>query len=754
MDKTLSSYISQFNKLMDKVPEEIRSDFLQLVQKGAISEPVFAAFGKYLEALVENSPFCVLVADSEGKLVMSNSASEKMFGTKLPKGLAVFDEFLKISKNDFVNPNTTFKNPKAKEFFFQYDSIQYFPDIIHKTIECRCIIFPVKSEYAEPTHYILMFEELTDLQQMTRLLDEQSRKYMTIFNNIQDVYFETKPDGTIIEMSPSILKYSGYKREDLIGKNVVDFYADKSVRTKILKQFVDYRQVKDFELEMVHLDGHVLTTLMTASLIKDENSGEERIVGSMIDISERKMFQKLLEENEQKYRQLFDNSPLGIAIVDKAGHILDCNQLFRSFFFTGTELASCSMISGFKGDGLQQLIDAMFSTETKQEGVLEFEDNEKTMAVQCVPFHFQNQSEQYAHVMVEDITEKSKTHRQLEEIQYRYKDIIEKTNDLIYTLDLEGNFTSVNPIAEQWLGFEFDKLPIHERNMKRFISEESYKKAVENIQEKLKGGSERSKYEITTYTKKGEKMILEINSFLRKKDGKPIEIFGIARDMTQRKAYEEQIKASLREKEFFIKEIHHRIKNNMQVILSLIRMNLAKISDQQIIFFLNDLQMKIKTISLVHEDLYLGGNLHEVDFKEYVKKILVNLFDVHRTNVNVKFVTNIKPCKMNMDVAIPCGLIINELCTNALKYAYDDTEYPEFHVHFNYDEEKAVLTVFDNGKGFDTGQIAETEESLGLNLVKILSEEQLEGEMSLITTKGCRFEVIFPFMAAGSVENS
>ena len=69
---------------MDKVPEEIRSDFLQLVQKGAISEPVFAAFGKYLEALVENSPFCVLVADSEGKLVMSNSASEKMFGTKLP----------------------------------------------------------------------------------------------------------------------------------------------------------------------------------------------------------------------------------------------------------------------------------------------------------------------------------------------------------------------------------------------------------------------------------------------------------------------------------------------------------------------------------------------------------------------------------------------------------------------------------------------------------------------------------------------
>ena len=208
---------------------------------------------------------------------------------------------------------------------------------------------------------------------------------------------------------------------------------------------------------------------------------------------------------------------------------------------------------------------------------------------------------------------------------------------------------------------------------------------------------------------------------------------------------EEQIKSSLKEKEILLQEIHHRVKNNMQIVTSLLRLQAAKIMDEKYVGMFKNATDRIKSMALVHEKLYQSEDFANIDFNDYVKSIANNLIRGYSvTPDKVKLHTEIDDILVELDHAVPCGLIINELISNSLKYAFPKDETGTIRItlcSINHDE--IELTVSDDGIGIPGEMDIRETESLGLQLVHILAEDQLEGTLELDRDGGTAFRIRF-----------
>jgi len=216
-------------------------------------------------------------------------------------------------------------------------------------------------------------------------------------------------------------------------------------------------------------------------------------------------------------------------------------------------------------------------------------------------------------------------------------------------------------------------------------------------------------------------------------------------EVGERRRAEEQIRASLREKEVLLKEIHHRVKNNLQIVSSLLSLQTNYIEDEQIIGSLNDSRTRVESMALVHEKLYQSEDLAQIDFGEYIHTLASHVFDSFELlPLAVHLNVEADAMQMDVDIAIPCGLIVNELITNSLKYAFADRTGGEIHIELHPCREGEVrLRIGDDGVGFPTEIDFRKTASLGMQLVMDLTT-QLEGKVELIEGPGTTFEIVFP----------
>lgn len=215
-------------------------------------------------------------------------------------------------------------------------------------------------------------------------------------------------------------------------------------------------------------------------------------------------------------------------------------------------------------------------------------------------------------------------------------------------------------------------------------------------------------------------------------------------EITERVRAEGQIRASLQEKEVLLKEIHHRVKNNLQVISSLLYLQSKNINDGETLDMFQDSRNRVRSMALVHERLYQSQDLARVDFAEYVQSFAIYLFQSYAVNSNViKLEINVDDVFLGVDTAIPCGLILNELVSNSLKHAFPEGREGEIRVRLHSDDEgQSTLIVSDNGVGFPKDLDFRGTESLGLQLVNTLVA-QLEGTIELDRSGGTAFKITF-----------
>ena len=235
-------------------------------------------------------------------------------------------------------------------------------------------------------------------------------------------------------------------------------------------------------------------------------------------------------------------------------------------------------------------------------------------------------------------------------------------------------------------------------------------------------------------------------SLVRDSNDNPNYFVAVFEDITERKEYEKQLEESIKEKEVLLKEVHHRVKNNMQVISSILNLQSSYISDETALDMLRESQDRIKSMSFVHESLYQSNTLSEVNFAEYIQNIARNLYHSYgRPGGGIGLEFALDDIYLNLDTSIPCGLIINEVVSNSLKYAFQGRESGTVKIHFSKESDgKLKLIVSDDGIGLPKNFDIENAESLGLQLVTTLIT-QIGGELEIDSSEvtGTSFNILF-----------
>ncbi|MBZ5611910.1 MAG: PAS domain S-box protein [Acidobacteriia bacterium] len=218
----------------------------------------------------------------------------------------------------------------------------------------------------------------------------------------------------------------------------------------------------------------------------------------------------------------------------------------------------------------------------------------------------------------------------------------------------------------------------------------------------------------------------------------------ILRDVTERMLSDERIKASLREKEALLKEIHHRVKNNLQVVSSLLGLQSRAVADPETRKMFQESQDRIHSMALLHESLYQSHSLSEINFPEYIRQLAAHLFDSYGVAADrIHLRTDLKILTLHLDAAVPCGLIINELVSNSLKYAFPDGRQGEIRIElYELADGTTRLLVADNGIGLTADVDWENTRSLGLRLVRTLAQ-QLGAKIEVDSHAGTEVRLAF-----------
>ncbi|MCZ7357070.1 MAG: PAS domain S-box protein [Candidatus Methanoperedens sp.] len=330
------------------------------------------------------------------------------------------------------------------------------------------------------------------------------------------------------------------------------------------------------------------------------------------------------------------------------------------------------------------------------------------------------------------------------EAEERYRNLFDNANDAIITTDLQDRVTSWNRSAERFFGWKAEEMLGNKFSPLAF----DQKLQAENHQivgNAISGGPVTG-IEMLLECKDGAKIDVSMTiSPLRDTNQNVNGLSGIFRDNTERRRAEEQMKASLREKEVLMREIHHRVKNNMQIISSLLRLQSSYIPEKKYKDMYNESQNRIATMSLIHEKLYQSNDLTKIDANEYITDLVNGLLKSYDVNTGqVEMNIDAKNVLLGINSAVPCGLIINELVSNSLKYAFPDGKKGEIKISLHPTAENNMeLVVRDNGIGIPAEMDFRKTNSWGMRMVTILAENQLRGEINLERSKGTEFQIKF-----------
>ncbi len=353
--------------------------------------------------------------------------------------------------------------------------------------------------------------------------------------------------------------------------------------------------------------------------------------------------------------------------------------------------------------------------------------------------------------ILSDQLESRKMIRALRESEERFQFSMEATNDGLWDLDVKSDTAYYNPAYYRNLGYEPGEFPARGESWRSNIHPEDRERAIAANEACIAGPRDTLDLEFRMRGKDGAwRWIYSRGKCVsRGSDGTALRLVGTHVDITERKRIEEELKRSLEEKEILLREIHHRVKNNLSIISSLLNLQsgMIKTPEQALAAFRNSRE-RIQAMSLVHEELYKSTDYSRVDMEEYVGKLAGQLAVAYGRDRNIDLVLEIEKIDLDVSTSIPCGLILNELVTNAYKYAFPDRRPGSIRIRLASSPGGfAELTVSDDGIGLPEEADSESTGSLGLTLVRLLTD-QLRGTLRIGTDEGTTFSIRFPLTDA------
>lgn len=338
-----------------------------------------------------------------------------------------------------------------------------------------------------------------------------------------------------------------------------------------------------------------------------------------------------------------------------------------------------------------------------------------------------------------NVTERKHIEDALRESENKYRKIFENIQDVFYQTDINGTIIEISPSIERYAGFSRDEL-IGRAVTDVYVQPEAREDLIRRI---LRDG-EVVDYELMLHDKQKNEIFTSTNShFIYDASGNITGIEGSLRDITPRKMAEKALKESLRQKEILMIELQHRVKNNLGIISSLLNLEMPKLQDEYAKAIFMNARTRILSMSGIYEQLYSSGNFESVNLARYINDLASKLLKTYSiSSRNILLSTNLTEIQLDLRRAVPLGLILNELITNTLKYAYPDAAGGEIIIDLVNDNGTVTLSIADMGIGLPAGFSITSADTMGLNLVKLLVD-QINGELKVESRGGTKLSIKF-----------
>jgi len=563
-------------------------------------------------------------------------------------------------------------------------------------------------------------------------------RYRRLFETAQDGILILDADtGQIVEVNPFSISMLGFSREQFLGKKIweiglfKDIVANKDNFEELQRK--EYIRYEDLPLETA--DGRHIAVEFVSNVYMVNN--KKVIQCNIRNITERKLAEEAKVASEMRYRRLFETAQDGILILDAdTGQIVEVNPFlidmlgFSREQFLGKKIWEIGLFKDVVAnkDNFGELQRKEYIRY--EDLPLETADGRK-IAVEFISNVYMVNNKKVIQCNIRDNTDRKLAEEALRQKNEELDGYFTNTLDLLCIADADGHFRRLNKEWESALGYSPAEL--EGKRLFDFVHPNDMEASVGAMSELISG-----------------KKVMQITNRYRHKDGsyRWIEwrlfpawnfIYASARDVTERKKMTDLVEASLSEKETLLREIHHRVKNNLQIISSLLNLQIRKIDDPKTIEVLKDGQARVLSMALVHEHLYKGKDFSKIDLKNYIHSLEMQLSQSYGTaNEIVRFELAIPDIYVDINTAIPLGLIINELITNSLKYAFKGRKDGTLSIIASEDTRNLRLIVADNGVGMPEGITLENQTSLGLRLVRTLTG-QLHGTVMINRTGGTKF---------------
>ncbi|ACF12616.1 signal transduction histidine kinase [Chloroherpeton thalassium ATCC 35110] len=635
------------------------------------------------------------------------------------------------------------------------------PGLPHSEIEwLELYSYPLFDKETNEIQGVVEFaRDITERKRAENELLESEEKYNRLFQNSQDGILLHDADGRIIDANSKALQSFGYSLEELLCKAVCELHPP-NMQNKCREAFLalSEKATVTFEIEFLTKNGSTFLAEVTSSQFDFHQ--KKLVQGIVRDITERKRAELALKQSEAKYRRLFEDAALGIFQSTLAGKVLSANISFANMFGFKSEHDAIISVK----DAAQEL----YADPHKRAAVIQKALSGAQPVIEECQFRRKDGScftgilflravkdelGQLTHLegFIEDITERKTAEKALQKSQAMYKLLADNADDVIWTTDNHLNFTYVSPSVKLMYGYEPDEFlefsvqailpsPVFEDALTAQLLQDEFDPSIVE-----KCVSLRNEYE--QQRKDGSRFWAEvIMRRLHNENGEALSGFiGITRDITHRKQAEEKLKASLKEKELLLRELYHRTKNNMQVISSLLALQTRHFQDPDIKAVFQDTENRIRTMALVHQKLYQSESLTNIDLQEYIEDLVALLAASYEVSANRILVSlNTEKVIVAIDFAIPCGLVLNELISNAFKHAFPGERQGRIRIGLRKkDEGTTELYVSDNGIGLPKMLDIRKTKSLGLKTIFTIVEQQLHGLVDFSTQSGVTCRCIF-----------
>lgn len=583
-------------------------------------------------------------------------------------------------------------------------------------------------------------------------LNESMKYYQAIFNATNEaIIVHDAANGRIVDINNRMLEVYGYEPNEALSVDIDQLsdgmppYSPADVFEKLSKSKGESLQC--FEWHTRKKNGELFWA--EVSLTRVSLNDSDGIIAVIRDISERRKAEEAIHQSEEKFRTLFmslnEGFYLSELIYDDKGNpcdyrYLEANPKFAEMLGVGRDQIIGKRYKELVPVDTTQWLDNYFNVAlTGEPCTYSFCSNEYSAYFET--YAYQPAKGQVS-VLVINVTERKWAEEALRESEEKFRVLAETSPAaiIVYQGDM---LVYANPSTVRLFGYSGIEL----LGMKswEWVHPDDRGMMIDNERARQRGELVPAQYELRFVKKNGEEGWMIVSAGCIDYQGKPAGIATFV-DITETKRAEEKVRSALAEKVILLKEVHHRVKNNLQIICSLLDLQSDSIPDEQSRNYFRESQNRVRSMALIHGMLYESKDFSSIHFGEYIRDLtqhLIASYELESRRISLK--VDVNDFAMDIDRAIPCGLIINELVSNAMKHAFPDNRRGEILICFTIDEKRWIsLTVADTGVGIPSWIDYENTHTLGLQLVNTLVR-QLRGRMTArVEQTGTIISIIFP----------